>query len=42
MNAQGSRETRNNVILRMGTNEYARHTINGSLSPGINFALDVQ
>lgn len=27
------------VILRRGTNEIARHTINGSLSPGVNFAL---
>jgi hypothetical protein len=30
-----------NVILRSGTNEVARHHINGSISPGINFALYV-
>ncbi len=29
------------VILLSGTNEYARHSINGSLSPGVNFALYV-
>ena len=29
------------VVLRSGTNEYARHTITGSLSPGVNFALYV-
>jgi hypothetical protein len=29
------------VILRSGTNEYARHRIQGSLSPGVNFALHV-
>lgn len=29
------------VILRSGTNEIARHAINGSISPGINFALYV-
>lgn len=29
------------VVLRVGTNEYARHSINGSLTPGVNFALYV-
>ena len=29
------------VVLRVGTTEYARCTINGSLSPGVNFALYV-
>ena len=29
------------VVLRVGTNEYARHTIDGSISPGVNFALYV-
>lgn len=29
------------VLLYCGTNEVARHTIRGSLSPGVNFALDV-
>ena len=29
------------AILRRGTNEIARHTIRGSLSPGVNFALYV-
>ena len=29
------------VVLRVGTNEYARHAIDGSLSPGVNFALYV-
>lgn len=29
------------VILRHGTNEIARHKIHGSLSPGVNFALNV-
>ena len=29
------------VIMRSGTNEIARHTINGSLEPGVNFALYV-
>ncbi|MCK4563970.1 MAG: hypothetical protein KAU94_04800 [Verrucomicrobia bacterium] len=29
------------VVLRVGTNEYARHTITGSLTPGVNFALYV-
>ncbi|HOY58074.1 MAG TPA: hypothetical protein PK640_08040, partial [Verrucomicrobiota bacterium] len=27
------------VILLRGTNEIARQTINGSLAPGVNFAL---
>ena len=27
------------VILRSGTNEIARHAIDGSISPGVNFAL---
>ena len=27
------------VILRHGTNEIARHTVRGALSPGVNFAL---
>ncbi|MBN2562794.1 MAG: hypothetical protein JXQ75_17865 [Phycisphaerae bacterium] len=30
------------VELRVGTNVYARHTITGSLKPGVNFALYVQ
>lgn len=29
------------VILRRGTTEIVRHTIRGSLSPGVNFALEV-
>ena len=29
------------VVLRVGTNEYARSTISGSLKPGVNFALYV-
>jgi len=29
------------VILRIGTNEITRHTINGSISPGVNFTLYV-
>ncbi len=29
------------VILRSGTNEIARHAIDGSISPGVNFALYV-
>ena len=29
------------VIMRSGTNEVARHHINGSISPGVNFALYV-
>lgn len=29
------------VILRSGTNEVARHAIDGSLSPGVNFMLQV-
>ena len=29
------------VILLHGTNEIARHTIVGSLAPGVNFALNV-
>jgi hypothetical protein len=29
------------VILKSGTNEIVRHTINGSISPGINFSLYV-
>lgn len=29
------------VILRAGTNEIVRHTIAGSLAPGVNFALHV-
>ena len=29
------------VIMRSGTNEIARHTITGSLKPGVNFALYV-
>ena len=29
------------VILLIGTNEMARHTIDGSISPGVNFALYV-
>jgi hypothetical protein len=29
------------VILRIGTNEIARHHVTGSLSPGVNFALYV-
>lgn len=33
--------TNASVILLHGTNEIARHTIGGSLSPGVNFALNV-
>ena len=29
------------VVLRVGTNEIARHSIAGSLAPGVNFALHV-